>query len=427
VFPTPLAGRVTVPGDKSISHRALLLNALAPGASVVSNVNLGSDVAATCRFLSALGATCEVDATNHEVQVYGCGWGGLKEPEDVLDAGNSGTTLRVGLGLLAGAPLGSVVSGDASLRRRPMLRVVNPLRRLGAVIDGRRNGDLAPLWIRGGGLVGADLAIEVASAQVKSALLIAGLAAAGTTSVTEPAPSRDHTERMLAAAGARLDRADRTVTVSGGHELEVLDRRIPGDLSSAMFLIVAGALIPGSDLEVAGVGLNPTRAGGLEVLEAMGADLEVRCAEDWGGEPVGSVRVRAAELTGIEIAPEIVPSLIDEIPVLAVAATQARGTTEIRGAAELRVKESDRIEALATGLGVLGADVRPTRDGLVIHGSTKLCPGRVDARGDHRMALSFAVAGLVSGCEVNVQGWESVEVSFPGWEEVVAAARGGHP
>jgi 3-phosphoshikimate 1-carboxyvinyltransferase len=421
----PLVGSVAVPGDKSISHRALILGALADGPAVVSNLNPGADVRATCEVLGQLGVTW--DASKDAVEMQGCGVDGLREPDDVLDARNSGTTIRLGLGLLAGAPLGAAITGDASLRRRPMRRVVEPLRRLGATIDGRGDGDRAPLWVRGGSLRGADIVTEVASAQVKSAVLIAALGARGTTSVTEPAPSRDHTERMLAAAGVVVDRSGPTVSVAGGQGLRATDRRVPGDISSAMYLAVAAALIGGSHLEIIDVGLNPTRCGGLEVLDAMGADLRAEVLDEWGGEPVGRVTVRASELHGTDIDPALVPSLVDELPVLAVAASQARGATAITGAQELRVKESDRIEVLAAGLRQLGADVEARPDGLVVHGPARLRSARVDAHGDHRMALSFAVAGLISGREVEIKGWESVAVSFPSWSEVLSAATEGGP
>jgi 3-phosphoshikimate 1-carboxyvinyltransferase len=424
ITPLPLVGSVAVPGDKSISHRALILSALADGPAVVSNLNPGDDVRATCDVLRQLGVLCEA-VSKDVVEVQGCGLRRLREPDNVLDAHNSGTTIRLGLGLLAGAPLGAVVTGDASLRGRPMRRVVEPLRRLGAEIDGRHNGDRAPLWVRGRSLRGVDIVTEVASAQVKSAVLLAALGATGTTSVTEPAPSRDHTERMLAAAGVVLDRSGPTVSVAGGQELRAMDRRIPGDLSSAMYLIVAAALIGGSNLEITDLGLNPTRCGGLEVLADMGADLRAEVLGEWGGEPVGRVTVRASELHGADIDPALVPSLVDELPVLAVAASQARGTTVIAGAQELRVKESDRIDVLAAGLRRLGADVETRPDGLVVRGPARLRSAAVDALGDHRMALSFAVAGLISGREVEIKGWESVAVSFPSWSEVLSTATGG--
>jgi 3-phosphoshikimate 1-carboxyvinyltransferase len=421
-----LVGTVTVPGDKSISHRAVVLAGLAAGRSVVRGANLGHDVLATCRLLSALGARCTLDRDNGAVEVEGCGWEGLVEPGDVLDAGNSATTLRLLLGVCAAVALGAALTGDATLRRRPMLRVVEPLRAMGARIDGRAGGDRAPLWVRGGGLRAIAWRTPVASAQVKSAVLLAGLRATGTTSVTEPAPSRDHTERMLAAAGVDVGRSGRTVTISGpGDDLPPVDRRVPGDFSAAAYLLTAAALVPGSELTVAGVGLNPTRTGALDALVRMGADVTVERSGDDSGEPYGNVTARAAgELTATTISGDEVPRLIDEVPVLAVAATQAAGTTVIAGARELRVKESDRIDAIVAGLRALGASVEPRPDGLVIRGPTPLRSGTVDARGDHRIALASAVAGMISGARVEVAGWGSVETSFPGWTEIVARARG---
>jgi 3-phosphoshikimate 1-carboxyvinyltransferase len=421
--PVPLVGSVTVPGDKSISHRALILSALADGSSTITNINRGADVGATLGFLRGLGVRCEW-VSKDELRVEGCGLDSLREPDDVLDAHNSGTTLRLGLGVLAGAPLGAVLTGDASLRARPMHRVVKPLRRLGAEIDGRSNGDRAPLWVRGRPLHGAELRIDVASAQVKSAVLLAARGTKKKTAAGGPPPTRDHTERMLAAAGVRLGRSPGAVAVTGGQRPRPLDRRVPGDISSALYLVVAATLIEGSSLMIADVGLNPTRCGALDVLKAMGADLSIEAQGEWGGEPVGRVTARAADLHAADIDPALVPVLIDELPVLAVAATQARGTTLIRGAEELRVKESDRIEVIAAGLRRLGATVEPRPDGLVVQGPARLQPGAVTARGDHRMALSFAVAGLISGSQVDIEGWESVAVSFPTWTEVLASARG---
>jgi len=425
--PRPLRGTVSVPGDKSISHRALILGALGRGRSLVHGLNRGRDVASTIALVTQLGAACEPAESNDELYVDGCGWDGLREPQDVVDAGNSGTTARLGLGLLAGAPLGAALTGDLTLRRRPMLRVVVPLRAMGARIDGRADGDRLPLWIRGGALRGIEWDTRVASAQVKSALLLAGLRATGPTSVTEPAPSRDHTERMLAAAGVDVRRSGRTVTVEGGVELSPFDRVVPGDLSAAMFLLVGASLIPGSDLTVGGVGLNPTRGGALEVLARMGADLTVERVGEHGGEPYGNVTARATELSASEVRGDEVPALIDEVPALAVAASQASGTTRIGGAQELRVKESDRIDSVARTLAALGGEVEALPDGLLIRGPTRLHGGSVDAAGDHRIALAAALAGVVAGARVEVRDWSCVETSWPGWEEAVREAQGEQP
>jgi 3-phosphoshikimate 1-carboxyvinyltransferase len=323
----------------------------------------------------------------------------------------------------AGVDCASVLTGDHSVRRRPMLRVVAPLRRMGARIDGRRGGDRAPLLIRGGRLSGIDFESPVASAQVKTAVLLAGLRAERATTVTEPAPSRDHTERMLAARGVRVMRSGRGILVAGGAELRALDQSIPGDISSAMFFIVATLLIPESRLTITGVGLNPTRTAALDVLTAMGGRIETIIAGEVGGEPVGDISVEASELHGVEVDPKAVPALIDEVPALAVAAVRAEGTTVLTGADELRVKESDRIGALARGLSILGADVREITDGLVISGPSTLSGGHVDSHNDHRIAMALAVAGLFTAEPVRIIGWKSVASSFPEFLDVLAEAR----
>jgi 3-phosphoshikimate 1-carboxyvinyltransferase len=294
---------------------------------------------------------------------------------------------------------------------------------MGATIDGRAGGELAPLWVRGGALRGIEWRPAVASAQVKTALLIAGLRADGTTRVVEPGRSRDHTERMLAWAGVALERDGHSVAVAGGQEVRAGDRGVPGDPSSAAFLLAAATLVEGSEVVIEAVGVNPTRTGALEVLRAMGADIAIGDEVDEGGEPVATVSARAARLRGVEVGGEIVPRLIDEIPVLAVVATQARGTTRFGDAGELRVKESDRIDALVTGLRRLGARVEALPDGLEVTGPSSLHGGVVDARGDHRVALAFAVAGLATGIDLRIKGWRSVGTSFPGWDETVAALR----
>lgn len=420
-----LRGRARVPGDKSISHRALILAALAQGSSRLTGVNPGGDVHATAQLLGRLGATLRSDLAGGEVEVDGWGERGPREPDDVLDAGNSGTTLRIALGLCAGARGAFVLTGDESLRRRPMLRVVAPLRAMGAQIDGRANGNLAPLSLRGGDLTGVAHTLPMASAQVKTALLLAGLGARGTTSVTEPQLSRDHTERMLAAAGVSVVRSGDTVSVAGGGRPAPGDRRVPGDLSSAAFVIAAAVLIPGSDVLLEDVGVNPTRTGFLEVLTAMGADISIEAVDTWGGEAVGAIRVRSSALRGGIVGAAEAVSLIDELPILAVVATQATGRTTIRGAGELRVKESDRIAAMAAGLGSLGAEVETRPDGLVISGPTQLRAAEVDSCGDHRVAMSLAVGGLLAQGPVTVRGWECVDTSFPGFLDTLEALQSG--
>lgn len=418
----PLIGRVAPPGDKSISHRALLVSAVAAGTSTIAHLNEGHDVAATQRAIGALGARVRRGASG-VVEVEGCGGAArMREPADVIDAGNSGTTLRCLLGICAGVPGMTVVTGDASLRARPMLRVVVPLRQMGAVIDGSRHGDRAPLYLRGAELTGIEHVTDVASAQVKTALLLAGLAARGTTTVTEPRPSRDHTERMLIEAGIQLERAGTSAVLEGGQVPDARDWRVPGDVSAALFLVVAALLVPGSDLVVDDVGLNPTRTAAVDVLRSMGADIEIEGVTTVDGEPVGRVRARHSELRGVDVPAEIAPALIDEVPALAVAALGATGTTTFRGVGELRVKESDRIAALVEGIRDAGGTAADLPDGLEVTGGP-LGAGAIDPRGDHRIAMAFAVAGLVAAGKVTVKGWSCVDTSFPGFLETLAAAQ----
>jgi 3-phosphoshikimate 1-carboxyvinyltransferase len=418
----PLIGEVSIPGDKSISHRALILAALAPGPSLLARANFGADVKATARALTQLGATCTLDEDNRKVKVEGVGWSGLGEPQGVIDAGNSGSTIRMLLGLCASIPGLIVLTGDASLRRRPMLRVAAPLRQMGASIDGREHGNLAPLAIRGRELAGIEIELPVASAQVKSALLLAGLNASGTTTVSEPGPSRDHTERMLAALGVEVRTAAGGVSVDGGSSLEPFSAVIPGDVSSAMFLVAAAAIVPGSDLTMTDVGLNPTRRAALDVLAEMGSDVSWAETSSSLGEPTGTIHLSCRPLRGGVVPPALVPSLIDEIPALAIVASQADGDTVFTGAAELRVKESDRIRTLVAGLRTLGADADELPDGLVVRGPSGLRGGEIDSHGDHRIALAFAIAGLVCPDKVRVIGWSSVETSFPEFLEILGEA-----
>jgi 3-phosphoshikimate 1-carboxyvinyltransferase len=419
-----LVGDISVPGDKSVSHRALIIGALARGPSRVLGVNLGHDVLSTASALSALGTRCRVIEDNCEVYVEGRGRRGFTESSDVVNTGNSGTTLRLMLGVCAGLPFATVLTGDASLRRRPMLRIVEPLREMGATVDGRQMGDRAPLFVRGGGLRGIDWTTPVASAQVKSGLLFAALNADGRTRIEEPAMSRDHTERMLEAAGVPVVRRGLSVAVNGPADVEPADRRVCGDLSAAIFFAVAATLVAGSRLTVRFVGLNPTRAGSLDILRDMGAAVDVEPAGDESGEPVGDVTVTSSRLRGVEVDSRLIPSAIDEIPILAVAATQADGETVIRGASELRVKEADRLSAMAQGLRALGADAQELPDGLVVKGPVRLNGGEVDSHGDHRIAMAFAVAGLVASERVRVKGWSCVDTSFPGFLDVLARAQG---
>ena len=418
----PLTGDLSVPGDKSISHRALILGALASGRSRVLHPNTGTDLTSLGGCLGALGATVAWDRENDTVEVEGYGFERLTEPDQILDCGNSGTSLRTLTGVCSGIPGMAVLTGDESVRRRPMLRVVTPLRRMGARIDGRDGGAMAPIVTHGGGLHGIAYRSPVASAQVKTAILLAGLAAEGPTTVTEPAPSRDHTERMLAARGVPVATSDTSVTITGGGSIAPLDQRVPGDISSAMFLVVAALLVPGSDITVTGVGLNPTRTVALEVLRSMGGRLEAHIESLEGGEPIGSIAVRCSELHGVEVPPGDIPGLIDEIPALVVAAAAAEGETVISGAAELRVKESDRIAGLVGLLRTLGVDVEERPDGMMVSGRGRLGGGRVDARGDHRIAMAAAVAGLVAGGPVRVDDWGAVATSFPEFVDILKSA-----
>jgi 3-phosphoshikimate 1-carboxyvinyltransferase len=424
--PGPLRGEVTVPGDKSITHRALLLGALADGTTEIADPLDGADCRATVRAVAALGIAVEAEPGTPLWRVHGKGLGGLSEPIDVLDCGNSGTTMRLLAGVLAGQAFFGVLTGDASLRQRPMRRVLDPLVRMGAEAWGRQGGAYPPIAIRGGALSGTDAVLPVASAQVKSAILLAGLWARGAVAVTEPALSRDHTERMLEAFGVPLERRGTTVRLMPGAALRAQRIRVPGDISSAAFFIVAALVTPGSDVTIRHVGINPTRTGILDALSAMGADITVTPrGEAEGGEPVGDLHVRAGRLRGTTIGGALIPRLIDEVPVLTLAAACAEGMTRITDAAELRVKEVDRIAALAGELGRLGARVREMPDGLTIEGGEPLTGAPCRSRGDHRMAMVLAAAGLAASGETLVQDTECIETSFPGFAERLAALAPG--
>lgn len=416
-----LRGALRIPGDKSVSHRAVMFGSIARGTTRITNFLPGEDCLGTIRCFRALGVPITGDGT--EWVVEGQGLRGLQEPEGVLDVGNSGTTLRLMLGLLAGMEGFATVTGDFSIRRRPMGRIVQPLRRMGAEIWGRKDGMLAPLAVKGGPLRALAYQSPVASAQVKSAVLLAGLYAEGTTSVTEPALSRDHTEKLLGAMGARLRRDGLTVSIEGGGELAACDVAVPGDLSSAAFWLVAGAVVPGSDLVLEQVGVNPTRTGLLDVLARMGAAITRQRERAEAGEPVADLRVRASELTGTTIRGDLIPRLVDEIPILALAACCAHGRTLIRDAQELRVKETDRLSAIATELGKLGARIEELPDGLVIEGPTRWRGAETQSRGDHRMAMTLAVASLLAPEAVTIDGVACTETSYPGFWDALAALR----
>ena len=412
-----LDGHVAVPGDKSISHRAVLIGALCEGEIRVSGFGRSDDTEATIAAVRALGAEV-VDEDVDTLRVRGAGLHGLQAPSDAIDCGNAGTLMRLLAGVVAGQKGRTELVGDASLSSRPMERIAEPLRRMGASVE--TTDGHAPLVVEGGSLRAIDYELPVASAQVKSAILLAGVQATGATTVVEPVPTRDHTERMLEHAGARVTRRPTSITVEGADSLRLPDVDIPGDISSAAPFFIAAAIVSGSAVTVHGVGLNPRRAGLLDVLERMGARIAIYNRRSIGGEPAGDVEVRTSDLVGATISAEEVPSLIDELPILAVAACHARGETFVRGAEELRAKESNRIEAVVEELRRVGAHIRATRDGFRIKGvPARLRGGVVDSRGDHRLAMLGAVVGVASREGVELRGAEAAATSFPGFFDVL--------
>lgn len=413
-----LTGSLRVPGDKSISHRSVMLGAIADGETRVAGFLEGADALATLRAFRGMGVQVE-GPEGGRLRIQGVGLHGLKAPAEPLDLGNSGTSMRLLCGLLAGQRFDSVLTGDASLSRRPMRRVTEPLAQMGALIETESAGT-APLRIRGGRqLRGIDYEMPVASAQVKSSLLLAGLYAEGTTRVTEPAPTRDHTERMLTGFGCQVGRDGATASLGAGQRLRGRAIDVPADISSAAFFLVGASIVPGSELLLEHVGVNPTRTGVIEILKRMGADITLGPVRDAGGEPVADIRVRSAALQGIDIPPELVPLAIDEFPALFVAAAAARGRTVLTGAEELRVKESDRIAVMAEGLNRLGVGAEPTADGMVIAGG-RLQGGEVMAHGDHRIAMAFAVAGMIADGPVRIRDCANVDTSFPGFQTLAS-------
>jgi len=409
-----LRGTLRVPGDKSITQRALILSALAAGTSEIEGALDAQDCRSTAAALSALGA--RIEYSNGRVLVSG---GSLQAPSNPLDLGNSGTGMRLLAGLLAGQPFRATLTGDASLRRRPMRRVAEPLGQMGATVE--TTDGHAPVTVSGGSLHAIDYTMPVPSAQVKSAILIAALHARGTTRVRESVASRDHTERMLPALGCVPQIASGVISLRGPVRLSPARLHVPGDFSSAAFFVVAASIVPGSAVEIDGVGLNPTRTGLLDAMRAMGAHIEVRNLRTEGGEPVGDLRVEAAPLRGIEVDPAIVPLAIDELPILFVAAAAADGTTRVRGAAELRLKESDRLASMAAGLRTLGVTVAEHPDGLDIEGG-RLSGGMISSHGDHRVAMAFAVAAQIATAPVRVCDTANVATSFPGFAELARVA-----
>ena len=408
-----LTGTLRVPGDKSISHRAIMLGSLAEGTTRVRGFLEGADSLATLHAFRRMGVEIE-GPEDGRVVIHGVGLSGLRAPDGPLDLGNSGTSMRLLCGLLAGQGLALTLSGDRSLSGRPMRRVTEPLSRMGARIDTTEQGT-APLQIRPvERLQGIDYRLPVASAQIKSALLLAGLYAEGDTCVTEPAPTRDHTERMLQGFGWPVHREGSRICVSGGGRLTACDLDVPADISSAAFFLVGASIAPGSDLTLQHVGMNPTRDGVITILRLMGADIQVSDPRQVGGEPVADLRVRHAPLHGIRIPESQVPLAIDEFPALFVAAACAEGETLLTGAAELRVKESDRIQVMADGLAALGMEAEPTADGMRIRGGA-MAGGRVDSHGDHRIAMAFAMASLRAGGGILIDDCDNVDTSFPGF------------
>jgi 3-phosphoshikimate 1-carboxyvinyltransferase len=422
-----LEGEVIPPGDKSISHRAVILNSLAKGTARIDNFAPGADCLSTVRCLKALGV--KIDRTGSPgsptVLVSGTGKHGLKEASDVLDAGNSATTMRLLGGLVSGQPFLSVITGDASLRARPMGRLIEPLRLMGGDVSGRGQDSFAPLVIKGKRLHGIDFTLPVPSAQIKSAIVLAGLFARGNTVLHQIIPCRDHTERMLKRMGASLESKGNSITLLPLiTPLASLNLRVPGDISSGAYFLVAGVIHPDARIVIRDCGINPTRTGIIDTLLAMGAKLKIRGERLEAGEPLADIVVESSDLRGIEVGGDIVPRLIDEIPVLAVAGCVARGKTVIRGAAELRVKESDRIATVASELSQLGARIEPLPDGMVIYGGRSLSGTEVDSHLDHRLAMTLAIAGLIARGETTIRRARAAQVSYPAFWQTLQQIAG---
>jgi 3-phosphoshikimate 1-carboxyvinyltransferase len=418
-----LTGRVAIPGDKSVSHRAFLIGGLSNGRYRVTHWLRADDVGRSRTAMAALGVASRDQGD--AVEVEGQGLESLRAPVAPLDMGNSGTTTRLLMGILAGCPFKSELFGDDSLSKRPMKRVTAPLSQMGARFEGPKGTDFLPLSVNGGKLKGIRYELPVASAQVKSALLLAGLYAEGPTTVIEPLPTRDHTERMLEYLGAKLTRNGPQITIHPGDPLKARDLRVPGDFSSAAFFLVAGSIVPGSKITVEGVGLNPTRTALLTLLKRMGAEIAIQMHPESGPEPIGDLTVSYRPLKAIEVEPELVPNAIDEIPILTVAATQAEGVTRITGAAELRVKETDRIRSMVAGLSAMGAKIKAEGDSLIVEGPTPLKGAAVESFGDHRTAMALAVAALTAKGNTVISGSEWVTISFPDFFDRLAALQSG--
>ncbi|PCH85051.1 MAG: 3-phosphoshikimate 1-carboxyvinyltransferase [Piscirickettsiaceae bacterium] len=414
---TGLSGAFRVPGDKSISHRSIMLGSLAVGVTDVSGFLEAEDALATLKAFQSMGVKIERLGAGR-VRIHGVGLHGLQAPQHELYVGNSGTSMRLLAGLLAGQAFNTVLTGDESLSKRPMKRVLDPLKKMGAKLDSDANGT-APLSIKGtGSLMAIDYTMPMGSAQVKSCVLLAGLYAEGITTVTEPVITRDHTEQMLRGFGYKVQRVGHAISLQGGGELIATNIDVPGDISSAAFLMVAASITPDSDITIEHVGINPTRTGVIDILKAMGANISLSNECVIGGEKVADIRVQSSQLNGIAIPEEFVALAIDEFPVIFIAAACASGTTTLTGAEELRVKESDRIQSMAEGLKTLGVDAAATAGGMIINGGP-INGGTVESHDDHRIAMSFAVAGLVSSDGVKINNCENVNTSFPGFVELV--------
>lgn len=406
-----LSGEIEIPGDKSISHRSVMFGSIAYGVTRVTNFLPGDDCFSTIQCFRKLGVT--IEEKDHVLVINGNGFDGLKEPLDVLDVGNSGTTIRLLMGILAGRPFFSSLVGDESIGKRPMTRVTEPLSKMGVKIDGRQNGSFTPISIRGGGLIPIHYQLPVASAQVKSALILAGLQAEGESTIVELDETRDHTERMIRKFGGKIRKNGKVITVKGGQKLTASTVHVPGDISSAAFFLVAGAIVPGSEIILKNVGLNPTRTGIIEVMKRMGADLQFIHNEDSSFEPAGDLVIKTSKLKGTVIEGHLIPKLIDEIPIIALLATQAEGKTVIKDAEELKVKETNRINTVVCELKKLGASIEATDDGMVINGKSNLSGGTVSSHGDHRIGMMLAIAALLCKDTVVLENSESISVSYP--------------
>ncbi|GEN53922.1 3-phosphoshikimate 1-carboxyvinyltransferase [Halobacillus faecis] len=406
-----LNGDLSVPGDKSISHRSVIFSALAQGTSVITNFLTGEDCLRTVEAFRLMGVN--IEQAGNKITVHGKGLSHLREPSQPINFGNSGTTARLMSGVLAGLPLFTTAFGDESLSKRPMDRVIQPLRVMGADIQGREHDSLLPLAFRGKKLEGARHELTVKSAQVKSALLLAGMLAEGETEVIELGETRNHTEMLLPEFGVDVEVEGRSIKIKGGQEPSASDIKVPGDISSAAFFLVAASIVPDSELVIRDVGLNPTRDGIVKALKGMGANIEVQVHTHIGSEPVGDIVVRHSPLKGMTLEGDLIPNVIDEIPILALAATQAEGKTIIKDAEELRYKETDRIKAVVETLSLLGADIEAQEDGMIIQGGTPLNGGTIDSYGDHRIGMMGAIASLICEREVTVQNKECINISYP--------------